>query len=76
MNAEQALITGALVLSTVVGVAATVELTTETVGNVLHAADAGEHVAQDLGIGSGAGIGGGVTITVALRRGRKGGGSK
>jgi hypothetical protein len=75
MNAEQALVTGVLVLSSVVGVAATVELTTQTAASVMQAADAGEHLAQDLGIGAG-GIGGGVTITVAVRRNRKGGGDK
>jgi hypothetical protein len=71
MTPEGALITGVLVLSGVVGAAAAVEMTTQTAASALQAIDAGEHVAQDLGIGGG--IGGGVTITVKLsRRNRKG----
>jgi hypothetical protein len=75
MSPEGALITGVLVLSGVVGTMATVEMATTTVNTALHAVDTGEHVAQDLGM-AGGGFGGGVTVTVALRRNRKGGGGK
>jgi hypothetical protein len=73
MSPEQALVTGVLVLCGVVGTAATVELTTQTADTALHAVDTGEHVARDLGLGGGVGLGGGLTVTVAVRRNRKGG---
>jgi hypothetical protein len=77
MTPEGALITGVLTLSAVVGVAATVELATQTIDTGLHAVDTSEHAADAIrndlpGAGAGAG---GVSITVALgrRRTRKGG---
>lgn len=73
MTPEGALITGVLTLSAVVGIAATAELATTTIDTGLHAVDTGEHVARDLGLGGGVGFGGGLTVTVAVRRNRKGG---